>query len=144
MRHLVKEAGLEAAIEVDSAGTAGYHAGESPDRRACAAGSRSGISISGRARQIRPQDFDRFDYIVAMDTSNWEDLLDIAPPAAKPKIHLLRSFDPASPPGASVPDPYYGGEEGFDEVVALCLAACRGLLAQIRRDHRLAASTAVK
>lgn len=138
MRHLVREAGLEGAVRVDSAGTGNWHVGESPDRRASAAGRRRGIEVSGAARQFRRADFERFDYVLAMDGTNYDDLVELAPNAeAKKKIHLLRSFDPASPANAPVPDPYYGGVEGFDEVVELCLAACRPLLERIRREHRI-------
>ena len=137
MRYLVAEAGLEHAIEIDSAGTAGYHSGESPDARARAAGRRRGIDIKGRARRVEPADFDRFDYVLAMDGSNLEDLLSIAPEAAKHPVRRLRSFDPASPRDSSVPDPYYGGEDGFDEVLDQCLAACAGLLNHLRREHSL-------
>ena len=137
MRHLVKEAGLEAAIEVDSAGTGGYHVGEAPDARARAAGKRQGIEISGRARQVTSRDFERFDYVLAMDGDNLANLERLAPPKSSAHRALLRSFDAASPPGAAVPDPYYGGEQGFDEVVELCVRACRGLLERIRREHRL-------
>lgn len=137
MRYLVAEAGLEHAIEVDSAGTAGYHSGESPDARARAAGRRRGIDVKGKARRIEPGDFERFDYIVAMDGSNLEDLLSIAPEATKSKVRLLRDFDPASPRDSSVPDPYYGGEDGFDEVLDQCFAACAGLLNHLRREHSL-------
>jgi protein-tyrosine phosphatase len=131
----VREAGLENEIRIDSAGTGNWHVGESPDRRACAAGRRRGIELSGAARQFRRADFERFDYVLAMDGANYDDLVELAPNAeAKKKIHLLRSFDPTSPANAPVPDPYYGGAEGFDEVVELCLAACRPLLERIRRE----------
>jgi protein-tyrosine phosphatase len=136
MRHLVREAGLERSIVVDSAGTGSWHVGDSPDRRASAAGRGRGIEISGAARQFQRSDFAKFDYVLAMDSSNYDDLRELAPNAdAKKKIHLLRSFDPGSPRDASVPDPYYGGAEGFDEVVELCLAACRPLLERIRKEH---------
>lgn len=137
MRYLVLEAGLEHAIEVDSAGTAGYHSGESPDARARAAGRRRGIDIKGKARRIEPADFERFDYVLAMDSSNLEDLLSIAPEHAKKKVLLLRNFDSASPRDSSVPDPYHGGDEGFDEVLDQCLAACAGFLDHLRREHSL-------
>jgi protein-tyrosine phosphatase len=137
MRYLVREAGLEQAIEIDSAGTAGYHAGDPPDPRARAAGRRRGIEIGGRARQVTKSDFEVFDYVLAMDTSNFEDLLALAPVALRRKLSLLRAFDAGSPRGASVPDPYYGGEDGFDEVLDQCLAACSGLLTQIRKEHAL-------
>ncbi|MGC4095243.1 MAG: low molecular weight protein-tyrosine-phosphatase [Polyangiaceae bacterium] len=135
MRYLVAEAGLEHAIEVDSAGTAGYHAGEPPDARARAAGRRRGIEIKGRARRVEPTDFQSFDYVLAMDSSNFEDLLQVAPPELRHKVSMLRNFDAASPRNASVPDPYYGGDDGFDEVLDQCLAACAGLLRHIRETH---------
>lgn len=137
-RHLVSEAELAHAFEIDSAGTAGYHAGDAPDRRARAAGKRAGIAISGRARQFVAGDFSRFDYVIAMDSSNHADLTKLArsPEIAK-KIRLLRSYDPDAPTGAPIPDPYYGGDADFDEVLALCRTACAQLLAKIRRDHAL-------
>jgi protein-tyrosine phosphatase len=138
MRHLVREAKLEHALSIDSAGTAGYHSGESPDRRARAAGARRGIEIGGVARQFQRADWQRFDYVLAMDRSNHDDLVVTAPsPELLQKLHLLRSFDPASPIGADVPDPYYGGEDGFDLVLDLSLAACRPLLERVRLEHAL-------
>lgn len=137
MRHLVREAGLSELIEIDSAGTGGYHVGEPPDARARAAGRRRGIEIAGSARKVHLRDFERFDYVLAMDRSNLEDLAEIAPGGHRAKLALLREFDPGSPRGASVPDPYYGGDEGFDEVIDLCLSACSGLLERIRKEHSL-------
>jgi protein-tyrosine phosphatase len=136
MRHLVREAGLEDKVRVDSAGTGSWHVGEPPDRRACAAGRKRGIEVGGAARQFQRGDFAKFDYVIAMDRANYDDLAELAPSTeARKKLHLLRSFDPASPKDASVPDPYYGGAEGFDEVIELSLAACRPLLERIRREH---------
>lgn len=137
MRHLVVEQGLTSAIEVDSAGTAAYHTGEKPDRRSTAAALRRGVELVGRARQFRNQDWQHFDYVVAMDQANFDDLAAQAPKPVHGKLSLLLQFDPASESGASVPDPYYGGEQGFDHVVDLCFAGCRGLLEHIRRQHRL-------
>jgi protein-tyrosine phosphatase len=138
MRSLLQSGGLADVVEVDSAGTAGYHAGEPPDGRARAAGRRFGVEVGGRARQFKRADFDRFDYVLAMDRSNLEDLHDLAPDvAAKKKLHLLRSFDPASADGASVPDPYYGSDEDFDDVVRICQVACTLLLEKLRREHGL-------
>ena len=138
MRHLVREAGLTEQIDVDSAGTAGYHAGDPSDARARAAARRRGISIDHVARRFVRADWDRFDAVLAMDMSNYDDLRDGAPsPAALDKLRLLRSFDPAAPPNAPVPDPYYGGDRGFDEVLDMCEAACRGLLEHIRRERGL-------
>ncbi|HEY6080444.1 MAG TPA: low molecular weight protein-tyrosine-phosphatase, partial [Polyangiaceae bacterium] len=136
--HLLEQAALDGRVQVDSAGTAGYHSGESPDARARAAGKRFGISVGGRARRFEPADFERFDYVLAMDRTNFEDLSRLAPsPQALEKLHLLRSFDPASPASASVPDPYYGDDEDFDDVVRICLAACAPLLERVRREHAL-------
>ncbi|HYQ31226.1 MAG TPA: low molecular weight protein-tyrosine-phosphatase [Polyangiaceae bacterium] len=136
-RHLVAEAGLSARFEIDSAGTAGYHTGDAPDRRARAAGKRAGIVVDGAARQFLTSDFARFDHVIAMDASNLRDLRRLAQSAelAK-KIRLLRSFDPAAPPEAPVPDPYYGDDAGFDHVLELCRTACRHLLEEIRREQQ--------
>ncbi|HET7543634.1 MAG TPA: low molecular weight protein-tyrosine-phosphatase [Polyangiaceae bacterium] len=137
-RHLVAEAGLSARFEIDSAGTADYHAGDAPDRRARAAGRRAGIVIEGEARPFLRGDFARFDYVIAMDTSNVRDLGFMAPgPEAAAKIRLLRSFDPAAEKDAPIPDPYYGDEAGFDHVLELCRTACRHLLEEIRRERGL-------
>ena len=138
LRHLLEKAGLEGAVEVDSAGTAGYHSGDPPDARARAAGRRFGVEVGGCARQFKHSDFERFDYVLAMDRTNFEDLTELTlDPSARQKLFLLRSFDPASPDGASVPDPYYGGDEDFDDVVRICLAACTPLLQRLRREHQL-------
>ena len=137
-RALVREAGLEAEFEIDSAGTAGYHVGEPPDRRARAAGTRAGIAIDGRARQFVAADFARFDRVIAMDAKNLADLRRIAPSAEHAdKVQLLRAFDPAAAANAPIPDPYYGDEGGFDDVLALCRTACEHLLAELREEHRL-------
>jgi protein-tyrosine phosphatase len=138
MRHLVREAGLEGSIEVDSAGTIAYHAGEPPDSRAEAAARARGIILTGRARRFERADWDRFDYVLAMDRANFEDLREVAPhDSALAKLFTLRSFDPESPPNAPVPDPYYGGPDGFEKVLDHCHAACRGLLAHVRAKHGL-------
>jgi protein-tyrosine phosphatase len=135
-RHLVAEAKLADAFQIDSAGTAGYHAGDAPDARARAAGKRAGIAVGGRARQFLASDLARFEYVIAMDASNLSDLKRL-PGAASSKLRLLRSFDPEAPARAPIPDPYYGDERGFDEVVQLCLVACRHLLQEIRTEHGL-------
>jgi protein-tyrosine phosphatase len=137
-RHLVAEAGLSQAFEIDSAGTAGYHSGDAPDHRARAAGKRAGIAVSGQARQFVAADFARFDYVIAMDFSNKSDLRRIAPSRdAAAKVRLMRSFDPAAAVNAPIPDPYYGDESGFDEVLELCRTACEHLLQEIRNEHGL-------
>jgi protein-tyrosine phosphatase len=135
MRHLVKQAGLDDRIEIESAGTGDWHVGETRDRRSREVGERRGIPLGGRARQFVPSDFARFEHVLAMDEKNLNDLRAMAPDGgARNKIRLLRSFDPASPPDAAVPDPYYGGDDGFDHVFDVCQAACAGLLAQVRRE----------
>jgi protein-tyrosine phosphatase len=137
-RHLLREEGLDDRIVVDSAGTAAFHVGEPPDRRATSAAKRRGVSLEGSARKVDKRDFDRFDYVVAMDASNYQNLLRLVPsPAAKKKLHMFRSFDPGSEDGEDVPDPYYGGENGFEQVFDICRAASEGLLAHLRETHGL-------
>lgn len=138
MRHLVVQASLGARIEIASAGTAGYHIGELPDRRSRAAARKRGIELGSRARQFAVKDWERFDYVLAMDGENYDVLARQAPnEAARSRLRLLREFDPEAPPRASVPDPYYGGDDGFEHVLDLCEAACSGLLEHIRREHAL-------
>lgn len=133
MRALVADAGLTAQIELDSAGTGGWHAGEPPDRRSVAAAAARGICVSGSARQVRRRDFEDFDLLVALDGANARDLRRLAPDAtAAAKVRLLREFDPASTGDLDVPDPYFGGEDGFGHVLDLVDAACRGLLDELR------------
>jgi protein-tyrosine phosphatase len=136
-RHLVDRAGLSTQIESDSAGTDAYHVGEPPDSRARAAARARGIVLGGRARRFERADFERFDYVLAMDDDNFECLARLAPKALKNKLFMLRSFDPASPSGACVPDPYYGAESGFDSVLDLCEAACSELLSHIIAERGL-------
>jgi protein-tyrosine phosphatase len=134
MRSLVREAGLEGAIELDSAGTAAEHVGSPPDARAVAAAGARGIALVGFARQVSREDFEDFDVVLAMDRANTRTLRRLAPgDRERAKVRLLREFDPASAGDQEpeIPDPYYGGPGGFDEVFDLVLAACRGLLAQI-------------
>jgi protein-tyrosine phosphatase len=134
MRALVREAGLAEEIEIESAGTGAWHVGSPPDRRAAAVARSRGIALEGSAREVRIEDFEDFDLLLAMDSSNARELRQLAPSEeARSKVRLLREFDPASPEGADVPDPYYGAAGGFEEVLDLVQAACRGLLEQIRR-----------
>lgn len=138
MQHLIREAGLENEIEVDSAGTAGYHAGERADSRSRATAEKRGVQLPSIARKAVREDFEHFDYILAMDQDNFDDLQELCERTELlEKLSLLRAFDPASAPGVSVPDPYYGGPEGFDEVFNICEAACRGLLVHLKAQHGL-------
>jgi protein-tyrosine phosphatase len=142
-RHLVLQAGLVDAIAIDSAGTAAYHVGEPPDRRSSRTARDRGIALEGRARQFRAEDFRRFDHVIAMDRSNFRDLLSLAPDEdARAKVELLRQFDPErrstlDDDDADVPDPYYGGHRGFDDVLDICTRSCTALLDQLRRRHGL-------
>ena len=137
MRTLVVHHGLEGVVEVDSAGTGGWHVGEPPDDRAVAESARRGIDISGlRGRQVHAGDFAFFDLLVAMDESNLADLADLAPDdEARARARRLREFDPASAgDDLDVPDPYYGGDDGFARVHELVTAACEGLLDHVRAE----------
>ncbi len=132
MRNLVAEAGLEDRIHVDSAGTGPWHVGEEPDARAQETARGRGIRMTGTGQQFRKKDFDRYDYVVAMDGENLSTLQRMAPTAAaRAKISLLRSYDPDSSDDADVPDPYYGGPRGFEDVFDICEAACRALLGEL-------------
>lgn len=133
MRALVAEAGLSDRIEIDSAGTGGWHAGAPPDSRAIAAAAVRGIELDGTARQVRPRDFEEFDLLIALDVDNVRDLRLLAPDAqAAAKIRRLREFDPLAGDELDVEDPYYGGEDGFGRVLDHVQAACRGLLEELR------------
>jgi protein-tyrosine phosphatase len=136
MRRVLLEAGLDARVEVDSAGTGAWHVGDSADPRARAAARRRGIELHSIARQVTGEDLDRFDLVLAADAENQRDLLALAgeDPERRAKVRLLREFDQASVKAGEldVPDPYYGGADGFDDVLDIVDAACRGLLAEIR------------
>jgi len=139
MRGLLREQGLEDVVEVDSAGTGDWHAGDPPDARATAAARTRGVTLEGAARQVAAADFRDYDLILAADRRNLRDLNAVLPGDARAKLHLLREFDPASEgaPDLDVPDPYYGGDDGFEHVLDLVDAACRGLLDRLRADGRL-------
>lgn len=138
MRRLVEDAGLADRVEIESAGTGGWHAGEPPDRRATQAARRRGITLEGAARQIRPADFHDFDLLIALDRANLRELLAVAPDEeAAEKVRLLREFDPRASGELDVPDPYYGGDRGFEAVLDMVEAACRGLLDELRAADRV-------
>jgi protein-tyrosine phosphatase len=137
MAQFVAEAALEHAIELDSAGTGAWHVGSPPDERATVAAAARGIAMRGAARQVAVEDFERFDLLLAMDADNHRNLRELAPHAeGAAKVRMLREFDPASATAVTpdVPDPYYGGEDGFDHVLDLVEAACAGLLVELRSD----------
>jgi protein-tyrosine phosphatase len=126
---LVADAGLADSFVIDSAGTSGYHEGELADPRSRSAAERRGYDIRSRSRPFRVEDFEQFDLVCAMDEDNVRELLRLAKtPEQAGKVRLLRSFDPSAAKAAVVPDPYYGGGRGFDDVIDICERACRGLL----------------
>lgn len=128
-KHLAQQASVLDRYKVDSAGTGNWHVGESPDRRMLRVAARNGLKYDGSARQFWQSDFDKFDLIIAMDTDNRANLMRLAPtPEQQSKIHLMREFDPQGSRAASVPDPYYGGIDGFDEVFGIVNRSCQGLL----------------
>ena len=134
MRALVEEAGMQQSVELDSAGTGAWHVGNPPDPRAVAAARARGIALEGAARQVREDDFDDFDLVLAMDGSNLRELRELAGDAERrAELRLLREFDPAGggDRDLDVPDPYYGAAGGFDEVLDLVQSACAGLLERI-------------
>lgn len=133
MLDLVEKAGLENKIGIDSAGTYGGHAGELPDARMRQHASRRGYNLVSRSRQVRSDDFDEFDLILAMDDKNYQNLRDMAPDIeSMNKIHRMVEFCQKSTLDY-VPDPYYGGAEGFELVLDLLEDACEGLLNEVKQ-----------
>jgi protein-tyrosine phosphatase len=131
LRKKVHEAGLDGRIEVDSAGTADYHVGSPPDRRAVAHGERRGLAMAQlRGRQVSRSDFDRFDVILAMDEDNLAGLHRIRPAGSRAQVALLMSYAPQAG-SREVPDPYYGDPEGFETVLDLVESAADGFIASI-------------
>jgi protein-tyrosine phosphatase len=136
-RKLVQERAPHFEVEIDSAGTHGYHVGDPPDRRAIAAAARRGVDLGGlRARTVEDADFEAFDLLVAMDQLNREVLLDRSPDEYRERIRLMLEFAPSTDL-EDVPDPYYGGAVGFERVLDLVEAASNGPL-----DELLALSAA--
>ncbi len=134
---LVKAEGLQERILVNSAGTGGWHVGNPPDPRSIAAAQQRGVDLSHlRASQVQREDFEVYDYILAMDRQNLQDLQALAPSGYQGQLDLLLNFDTAVSTD-EVPDPYYGGQQGFIRVVELIESASQGLLQAIRSQHRL-------
>jgi len=131
--HLVTEADLLDHYVIDSAGTSAYHVGERPDRRSIAVAQKHGVVLPSRARQVELADYEAFDLLVAMDRSNHRDLLSDQPSAATARLVMLRDYDPAGP--GDVPDPYYGGPRGFDDVYAMVERCSRRLLEELEADR---------
>jgi protein-tyrosine phosphatase len=133
-RRVAEEAGMLDRFEIDSAGMGDWHKGEAPDHRAQKAALGRGVDISGQsARKVELEDFDDFDLVLAMDGSSVDDLYEIAPHAARPKIRRFLDYAPHL--GIQdVPDPYYGGTAGFDHALDLIEAAAHGLLAALTKE----------
>ena len=130
-RQLVTEQGMAEHLYIDSCGTGNWHIGKSPDARAMAAADRRGVDISDlRARQIKAEDLDRFDYVLVMDRQNLADVRDIWHQNGGTEPRLFLEFGESGQ--AEVPDPYYGGEDGFERVLDLIHEASQGLLEDIR------------
>ncbi|MGB0468500.1 MAG: low molecular weight protein-tyrosine-phosphatase [Pontibacterium sp.] len=132
---LLNITGLGAQVVVDSAGTAAFHIGKAPDSRSVAAAKQRGYDLSGlRARQVSAADFNRFDYILAMDSSNLANLEALCPDDYRGHLGLFLDFTALE--GHEVPDPYYGGQNGFDHVLDLVESASEGLLCRLRKEIR--------
>jgi protein-tyrosine phosphatase len=132
-RHKIKQRRVEEYFVIDSAGTGGWHAGEPPDPRVRSVASARGIAMSGTARQVTRDDFQRFDWLVCMDEENRANLLHLGAPPAK--LRLLLQCD-KNAPCHEVPDPYYGGPDGFEHVFSLVNSACDALLSELLRETR--------
>jgi protein-tyrosine phosphatase len=133
LRHLLLQEAPELQVEVDSAGTADYHAGDPPDARSQRAALRRGIDLSGlRARQVTPGDFARFDLILAMDRDNLARLAAMRPASSRTQLRLFMEYAAQDLGRLEVPDPYYSDAGGFEEVLDLSAAASRGLISALQ------------
>ena len=131
---MVAQAGLAKDIEVDSAGTHAYHVGNAPDPRSQTTALEHGIDLSHlRARQALPEDFEIYDYVIAMDQENIDNLSFIAPPGGLNRLFPMMKF--ARGFAKNVPDPYYGGDKGFEKVYSMIEKACKGLLVEIQKKY---------
>ncbi|MDX6680604.1 MAG: low molecular weight protein-tyrosine phosphatase [Solirubrobacteraceae bacterium] len=135
MAHLLEREGLTDAVAIDSAGTGGWHVGSPPDERSTSAAATRGIALRGAARQVRRSDFERFDLLLCADADNLRDVRALAPDGdARAKVRRLREFDPLARASGDldIPDPYFGGARGFEDVLDLVERACQGLLEDLR------------
>ena len=136
LRVLVEREGLGDRVEIDSAGTYGGHSGERSDPRMRRAAEARGIPMTHRARQVREEDFERFDMVIAMDDNNYENLFRLAPDrAAQQKIYRFREFLRNHPDWSYIPDPYYEGHEGFELVLDLLEDGCSVLVEKIKESE---------
>jgi protein-tyrosine phosphatase len=142
-RQIVEEEGLQEFFEIDSAGTGPWHVGERPDPRMCATARRRGLDITyQRARQIQRRDLQHYDHVFAMDKYNLQDALSLDPAGDhSTRVRLFREFDP-EPEGLQVPDPYTGGQEGFEHVFDIAERTSRAILDRFREIYDLDAEPA--
>lgn len=137
-KHLVEREGLGGRFEIDSAGTSAYHAGDPPDPRTIAVARERGITVCGESRPVTGGDLEEYDYVVVMDAENEARVRRLAQGSAiRARIHRLREFDALANGELNVPDPYYGGSRGFEDVHDIIERSCAGLLAHIRTEHPL-------
>lgn len=133
-RQALEQAGMGDEVELDSCGVGDWHVGKAPDLRSQQAALRRGVDISGlRARKLQAQDFTQFDYVLAMDQDNLRAMRELKPANSQAHVGLFLDF--AGTPGAEVPDPYYGGEEGFENVLNMIEAASDGLIQHLKRKQ---------
>jgi low molecular weight protein-tyrosine phosphatase len=133
--HRLAEAGLSEAVRVDSAGTGAWHVGEPVDPRSAEVARKFGIELHGRARRIQAGDLHQFDYVLAMDRSNLRDIkLMNDSENGTARIALFRDFDPEADAARDVPDPYYGGGDGFDRVFEIVDRTCRALVEHLESE----------
>ena len=134
-RHLARDRGVEHLFEIDSAGTSGYHAGSPPDRRSAATARARGITVTGTSRKLDAHDLRRFDYVIAMDAENLEEVEALhGSIGGTARVHRLREWDPEGS-GLDVPDPYYGGPRGFEDVHDLVERSCAALLDHLLKER---------
>lgn len=138
MNAIIEKNGLSDQIKCDSSGTIGYHTGEPADARMQRHAQKRGYNLTSRARKFVPEDFTEFDYIIAMDNANYRDIIAQDPEKQfSGKVFLMTEFCSRHGKTGGVPDPYYGGAEGFELVLDLIEDACEGLLDKIKKDHNL-------
>jgi len=129
-KHVIKERNLIQCFELDSAGTGAYHVGSMPDQRAKEVCEQNGIKLLHQARQVHVRDFEIFDYIIAMDTHNFKHLQQMSSGSC---LMMMRDFDVHAHADKNVPDPYYGGVEGFQKVYEMLLHSSHGLVDHLMR-----------
>ena len=134
--HLAEQAGVTHKYEVDSAGTSAYHVGEQPDSRMRKVAAQNGLVYDGRAKQVRPEDYDRFDLIIPQDQENLRNLKWLVrSPEDEAKLFTMRTFDPHGSANEGVPDPYYGGIDGFQVTFEIVRRSCQGLLDALEKGE---------